>query len=198
MLALLCFHTALLCLQIPGVDQILLVEQFYFFKYIQLLSDSRVKKHTGRRSGEPLALTWAPSMLSVFSLQLIFYLFLKRLLFIFPVFPKCRCVFNPFLFLLLRKGILSDSLLPQLWLSPFTEFHQLHCFLTVQWHTLFFPQMHNSSGCGCCTHRQPCPWTPRLAPGFWYNTGHTYTQANVLLRSRLFGQRKHIYSSAKI
>lgn len=68
MLALLCFHTALLCLQIPGVDQILLVEQFYFFKYIQLLSDSRVKKHTGRRSGEPLALTWAPSMLSVFSL----------------------------------------------------------------------------------------------------------------------------------
>lgn len=61
-------HMALLCLQILGVDQILPVEQFYFFKHTQLLSNSRVKNHTGRCSGELLALTWALSMLSVVSL----------------------------------------------------------------------------------------------------------------------------------
>lgn len=126
------------------------------------------------------------------------FIFLKRLLFISHVFPKDKCVFNPFLFL--QKGMLSDSLLPRLRFSPFTELHRPHGFLTVEWRPLFFPWMHSTSQCGCTRAHTANPAHGRLD---WLQA----SGITLAIRTHrpvycwevgFWGQRKHIDGYTKI
>lgn len=84
--------------------------------FVRFQSQESHRKVQRRAPGPDLGSVHAICVLLIADLL---FIFLKRLLFVSHVFPKDRCVFNPFLFLLPQKGMLSDSLLPRLWFFPF-------------------------------------------------------------------------------